>query len=155
MRATIRSLAESSQHTQTLEIGELAQERTSSPSCQVFTFSHYQVAEPAPARTKSLNEVIERWKGDDRRAEALVNARKRLASMKLPSDHGGLRTLRLRAGMSQADLAKILRTSQPHIARIEGGTSDPTLDTCRRLARALSVDLNSIDQALQMGNGAE
>ena len=153
MNSTIRSLYESSQPTKTFETGDLAREKTSSPLCQIYTFSEYQLVAPAPARTKPISEIIERWKGDARRSEALANARKRLVA--LHGGEGGLRALRLGAGLSQTDLAKMLRTSQPHIARIEGGSAEPTLDTCRRLARALNVDLNAIDRALQANGGAD
>lgn len=45
--------------------------------------------------------------------------------------------LRKRRGMSQADIAKIMGTSQPAIARIEGGDENITLETLKRLVSAL------------------
>ncbi len=64
-----------------------------------------------------------------------------------------LRTLRLRKGLSQAQLAEAIGTQQPHIARIENGHSDLRLDTCRRIAQVLGIDLNTLDQALQAETG--
>jgi ribosome-binding protein aMBF1 (putative translation factor) len=43
---------------------------------------------------------------------------------------------RMAAGLSQTELARRMHTSQPVIARIEGGGSTPTVDMLDRLARA-------------------
>lgn len=43
---------------------------------------------------------------------------------------------RIEAGLSQSELARRMGTSQPVIARIEGGGSTPTVDMLDRLARA-------------------
>ena len=43
---------------------------------------------------------------------------------------------RTQAGLSQTELARRMGTSQPVIARIEGGGSTPTVDMLDRLARA-------------------
>lgn len=48
---------------------------------------------------------------------------------------------RKRAGLSQSDLAARMGTKQPHIARIEGGTTLPSLETLNRLAAALGQRL--------------
>ena len=48
--------------------------------------------------------------------------------------------------MSQADLASAIGMQQPHIARIEKGNNCPTLQTCRRLAAALDVDMNTLNE---------
>jgi DNA-binding XRE family transcriptional regulator len=81
--------------------------------------------------------------------EELLDARRWIADTVLAGKSVSLRTLRLRKGMSQAQLAAAIGTQQPHVVRIERGQADPQLDTCRRLARALGVDLNTLDQALQ------
>lgn len=64
-------------------------------------------------------------------------------------DGDTVRTLRLRKGWSQSRLAEALATSQSHVARIERGTENLTIDTCRRLCKALEIDMNSLDTALQ------
>lgn len=64
-------------------------------------------------------------------------------------DGDTVRTLRLRKGWSQARLAAELGTSQSHIARIERGTENLTIETCRKLSRALRIDLNTLDRALK------
>ena len=60
-----------------------------------------------------------------------------------------MRTLRLRKGWSQSRLAKALETSQSHVARIERGTENLTIETCRKISKALEIDMNTLDQALK------
>jgi DNA-binding transcriptional regulator YiaG len=59
-----------------------------------------------------------------------------------------LRTLRMKAGLSQSDLAKRMSTSQSHLSRLEARKESPTEATLRALSRALSVDFNTLMKAL-------
>jgi UDP-N-acetylglucosamine 1-carboxyvinyltransferase len=52
-----------------------------------------------------------------------------------------VRVARHRAGLSQAELAKRARTSQPSIARLEQGRVSPTIISLDRIARALDSEL--------------
>jgi HTH-type transcriptional regulator / antitoxin HipB len=45
------------------------------------------------------------------------------------------------AGLTQAELAAAVGTSQPAIARLEAGGVSPTLDTLSRVAEALGLEL--------------
>jgi ribosome-binding protein aMBF1 (putative translation factor) len=49
--------------------------------------------------------------------------------------------LRKEAGLTQAELAARMGTTQSSIARMEGGGTRPTFDTLERLAKAVGVDL--------------
>lgn len=49
--------------------------------------------------------------------------------------------LRTEAGLTQAELARRMGTTQSAIARIEGGGARPTLETLERLATAVGKDL--------------
>ncbi len=49
--------------------------------------------------------------------------------------------LRTDAGLTQAELAERMGTTQSAIARMEGGGVRPTLETLEKLARALGSDL--------------
>lgn len=49
--------------------------------------------------------------------------------------------LRAEAGLTQAELAERMGTTQSAIARMEGGGSRPTLDTLEKLASAVGADL--------------
>jgi len=52
-----------------------------------------------------------------------------------------LREARLRAGLTQAELAKRAGTSQPAIARWESGAVQPSLERLRELIRACGLEL--------------
>ena len=45
-------------------------------------------------------------------------------------------------GLSQADLAELVGTTQSAIARLESGGRPPRIDTLRRIANALDADLH-------------
>lgn len=126
--------------------GEATNATTTGTPCEIFQFASFQLIESAPARTRSVSDVAASWdqKG---RTEMLQRARRRLRSKMPDGSSESIRSLRLDAGLSQTHLAKLLGTSQAHVARLEAGTSQPTLDTCRRLAQVFSVDLNRIGQA--------
>ena len=114
---------------------------------------HYLVPprqdEPIPSGYTTIDDVVAEFERDPAMQEGLLDARRWIADTVLAGKPITLRTLRLRKGMSQAQLAAAIGTQQPHVARIERGQADPQLDTCRRIARALGVDLNALDQALQ------
>ncbi|MBI3968483.1 MAG: helix-turn-helix domain-containing protein [Chloroflexi bacterium] len=49
--------------------------------------------------------------------------------------------MRLSQGISQAELARRLGTSQAAVARLEAGGVDPRLETLQRISRALGAEL--------------
>jgi transcriptional regulator with XRE-family HTH domain len=49
--------------------------------------------------------------------------------------------LRTEAGLTQAELAQRMKTTQSAIARMEGGGTRPSLDTLEKLAVAVGADL--------------
>jgi ribosome-binding protein aMBF1 (putative translation factor) len=48
---------------------------------------------------------------------------------------------RSRAGLSQGDIARKMRTSQPAVARLEAGQGNPSVSTLRRYAKATGTRL--------------
>ena len=52
-----------------------------------------------------------------------------------------VRTVRRRRGLTQAELARRARTSQPVISAYEGGHRDPSIGTLRRLVAAAGEEL--------------
>jgi len=116
----------------------------------VFNFEDFSAPKvETPARHKPIGEIVGRWAKDEKRRAALERGRQWVADTIHAGDGDTVRTLRLRKGWSQAQLATELGTSQPHVARIERGTENLAIDTCRRLCLALGVDMNSLDQALR------
>jgi ribosome-binding protein aMBF1 (putative translation factor) len=58
-------------------------------------------------------------------------------------------TLRLRAGLSQKDLAAKCGLAQPHVSRYESGSTEPGALTAKTMANALGVTLDQFVEALQ------
>ena len=52
-----------------------------------------------------------------------------------------LRDARLQAGLSQRDLARRAKAAQSAVARIEGGLTQPSMQTLERLVRAAGFEL--------------
>lgn len=62
--------------------------------------------------------------------------------------------LREQAGLSQKDLAKLLKTSQQQISRLESpGYEGHSLSTLRRVADALHARLRIVFEPAKTGNG--
>ena len=80
--------------------------------------------------------------------EEIAAARKRFASELSADQETSLKTLRLTAGLSQAQLAEKIGTSQSRIARLEAGKEDPGFTTMKKICEALGVDLNELGEAL-------
>jgi DNA-binding XRE family transcriptional regulator len=83
---------------------------------------------------------------DETLVEDMQASRRRRADRAATEGVKSLKSLRLSRGLSQADLASAVGMQQPHIARIEKGNNCPTLQTCRRLAMALGVDMNTLNE---------
>lgn len=123
---------------------------TSVSNCVVFNFDdHVNSNVDAPPQHKTIGELVNRWGRDEKRRVAMEQARKWVADTFHAEDGDTVRTLRLRNGWSQSQLATKLGTSQPHVVRIERGTENLTIETCRRLCSVLGVDMNTLDQALR------
>lgn len=146
----------SSDHTKTYErvISPSSEVRgdasTARSPCKVINIdARVNSLDPVLEKYTPIGDLVARWNKDDSRRAAMEDARRWFASEFHSDDGDTVRTLRLRKGWSQARLAKMMETSQPHIARIEGGTENLHIATCRRLSIALGVDLNTLDQALR------
>ena len=98
-----------------------------------------------------IEDIFEEFSSDPRTRDHLVNASRKVARDFYGEEGESLRVLRLRAGMSQAQLAKAIGTSQPNIARLEAGSgTDVKRQTLRNLATALGTDLAAVDNALEL-----
>lgn len=159
MTPTTLRLEESFRLTKTSE--SVAQIATAAPvvataplRAKVLEFPGNTTAEaPIPSGYTTIDQLIAEFERDPAAKEELKRGRQWVAETVLAGQPQSLRVLRLRKGMSQAQLAEAIGTQQPHIARIENGHIDLRLDTCRRIAQVLGIDLNTLDQALQAGTG--
>jgi transcriptional regulator with XRE-family HTH domain len=60
------------------------------------------------------------------------------------STNDKIKRMRMHKGFSQVELARRSGVSQPAISQIESGTKTPTLDTLRKLAKALGVPVSEL-----------
>jgi len=101
-----------------------------------------------PTGFMSVDRLVESFSRDiPDGEELLINARKDIANV----FYEGINTftsIRLRSGLSQRKLSKLVGTSQAHISKIEHGKNDPTLSTLRKLAAALGVSIEELDAAM-------
>lgn len=124
---------------------------TSRTHCQMFSFEAYTTSNiQIPVKHSSISNVIEEFSSRENGTAHLENGRRWIAESFYRDDGETIRSLRLRKGWSQSQLAEQLNTSQSHVARIERGSENVTIDTCRRLSVVLGVDLNQLNQALMI-----
>ncbi len=107
-----------------------------------------EAATPPPGYS-TVAQLIADAEQDETERAALQDARRWLVSEFYQDQAETVRTYRLKKGMSQTQLAKAIGSSQPHIAQIESGRRHLMIETCRRLAAALDLDMNTLDQALR------
>lgn len=120
--------------------GQVVQTQTSPVACPVIEIDLYRATEDdIPAGHVTIDDFVAESEKDPQRRVALEEARKWIADS-FYGDDGSIRALRLRAGLSQAKLAVLATTTQPHIARIEMGSSDCQVGTLERIAHALGLD---------------
>lgn len=150
MTNAIQSHNASSVITKSFEYSQPGVTLQTASACEVYSFGDYLPTDAVPTRHVAVDDLIATWDRDPARRAAMADARRWVADEFHAEEGVTLRTLRLRKGLSQQQLAAAIGTSQSHVARIEGGANGLNIDTCRRLARVLEVDLNSLDQALQL-----
>lgn len=89
----------------------------------------------------------ERLSADPKKAAALQRARRRIAKELDENSEFSIAKLRLNAGLSQAELAAMMGTQQPAIARLEKGQIEPQLSTIQKLAEAFGVPPETVLKA--------
>lgn len=122
---------------------------TSSVNCLVYNFESYAEDKPnINVNHKDISDLVSDWDKNETRRKALEEARRWISDTLHDGEGDTIRTLRLKKGWSQVRLAEMLSTSQSHVARIERGTENLAIGTCRRLSKALGVDMNTLNDIL-------
>lgn len=119
--------------------------------------NRHVVGDSAPRRGIAATDRSVRIRSNPLRAAAVVKGRQRLAKVADQRNSGfrPLSSLRLAAGLSQAELADKMDMQQPNIARLEKKPGDPSLSTLQKLATVLGVDIGEIIAAVEATNQAE
>lgn len=124
----------------------------SSPTSSASQVIHAEFSAARPLsipNTVSLESLISGFESDPEMAAAMQQARRNLAYSLYGDEPETLTVLRLSAGLSQVKLAQMVGTSQPHIARIEGGRTDPGTEMIAKLAAALAVSEQKAFKAIR------
>ena len=86
-------------------------------------------------------------------AEAKIRkARILLAEEFFPVDRHSLKKVRLLKGLSQKEVAAAMGTTQPHYSKIEAGLVSPNVETLKKIASVLCID---IDLASRLVSGPQ
>lgn len=117
---------------------QVATPPSSTTTAKVYSHSFEVVRPSSLPGGVPLDEFVKDWEADPEMAEEMRRARGRLATRL--DDVETLRSLRLRAGLSQSLLASRAGTTQSHVAHIESGAKDPQTEMIDRLASALDLD---------------
>jgi len=121
----------------------------SNPTGLIYKFE-FSAPRPLPLPgSVSVDVLVKAAEADANKAAYMQQARKRLATTLYADEPETLSALRLAAGYSQAQLADKASTSQPHIARIERGQTDPGTDLIARIAAALGIDEMRVYRAIR------
>lgn len=102
---------------------------------------------PSPMGYTNISTIVAKNEQNPRRAALIAQSRRKIAE-RISSDEQTLAALRLKRGLSQLQLAELIGTQQPNIARLEKGGVDPSLSTMKKLSSALEVSLDALSDAL-------
>lgn len=129
---------------------EAAVATSDAQSCVVLSLeAHPKLQVTVPAKHRRMGDIAKAWEKDESRRKAMEEARQWVGETFHGDDGDTVRTLRLRKGWSQTQLAEAIGTSQSHVARIERGDQNLAIQTCRRLSNVLGIDMNTLDLALR------
>lgn len=148
----LASSTDAGDRTNPVGVGALTPTESTPFPCEILQIDHYRAAAPAPALPDgfvSLEDLLAEVAAEPAAQPLLEDAQRWLGETLQAEEGVTLRTLRLRRGLSQAQLAAMLGMQQPNVARMERGQDNMVLATCRRLAEALGVDLNTLDAAVR------
>lgn len=111
-------------------------------SAEILVFTPSIVEDNPKAGFVSMTDFLNNIENDPV-ASDLNEGRKWVAETFYKETHS-LASLRLSKGWSQKQLAEMLNTKQPYIARIENGVEDIQLSTLKKLAKVFDVDIHEI-----------
>lgn len=121
--------------------------QVSSSRCPVYEFQQVSVArEENAASFSDFDKLIDSLEKDPEASQGLKEGRSWVASTYY-RDIETLASLRLKAGLSQKQLAQACGIEQPHISRYESGKHEPSISVAAMLSNALGVNLDQFFDA--------
>ncbi|MFD3301948.1 helix-turn-helix domain-containing protein [Aquipseudomonas alcaligenes] len=97
-----------------------------------------------PDSYSSIDEFVAELSCEEDFAQKLSNARQEISTRFI-----GLKARRLNLGLSQQDVATMIGTSQPHVARLEKNPGTMMFDTAMKLCGALQISLEELALIIQ------
>lgn len=134
---------------ESLPIGWLSCDSASAPGKVIYAeFSN--PGAPIADGNLSVDELVAAIKSKRPQVASKLDSARKLLAEKLYADEPDVfSALRLKSGLSQAELARRAHTQQPYIARIEAGATDPGTDSIANLATALGVAPETVFSAIR------
>jgi len=114
-----------------------APESASSEPCVVYHVTPFR-SPSSKAGFDDFDNLASEVAGDAKVAAEVARGRQWVAGT---IGNGDLASLRLAAGLSQSELARLCDIEQPHVSRYESGRHEPLVSTASRMAKALGVTL--------------
>jgi len=126
-----------------------ARDRAEAPSTGLVVWANFEPKKPLPIpKTTSIDDFVSLLERDEAMATRLAEARRAIGAQIHADQPQSLAALRVAAGLSQAQLAQRIGTSQSHIACIERGKTDPGTDVIERIAGALGANSGRVYSAI-------
>jgi DNA-binding transcriptional regulator YiaG len=96
-----------------------------------------------------VGDYLAEQEKNPKRAAAIARARARAAAVQEREAGSSLATLRLKAGLSQTQLATAMGTQQPNVARWERNPGNIEFATMKKLAAALGLATEDVLRVLE------
>lgn len=126
----------------------MAEAATDKAECQVFEFRLPQSEPREIKKGRSFSDFSKEFSLGENHDSILEDARRWLGEkLEEAGEDLTLSMLRLKKGLSQEQLGKIVGTQQPNVARFEKGAGSPGLDMIRKWCAALDIDFNTFEKA--------
>lgn len=149
MNSTTHSQLAFHAHTISSKIEEFAIQAlgTFPRTAKIFDF---EIKASFPEPQSEFDLFMAELESDPANAEELAEAGAWVAEKLYGHEGETLKSVRLKKGLSQKQLAEMIGTTQPRIATLEKGTQDPLLSTVEKLAKALDVSIDALSKMLEL-----
>lgn len=114
-------------------------------SAEILVFTPSIIEDKPKAGFVSMTDFLSEIESDPVASD--LNEGRKWVAETFYKESRSLAALRLSKGWSQKQLAEMLNTKQPYIARIENGVEDIQLSTLKKLAKVFDVDIHEIIEA--------
>lgn len=111
---------------------------------KLLTFKTAEQRSEKSLRHQAFNNLLKETEESQEGRALMARSRQVIGGHYYPAAKASVKAARLSAGLSQSQLAKIIGTSQPHIANIENGRTALMLETAGRIAKALGLTLDEV-----------